>query len=79
MWWFFALIMCSSYTANLAAFLTNAAMDDSIKSAEDLAMQTKIKYGTLEKGSTSSFFQVQTWEVQFRTIIYGHFIKFKEF
>ncbi|XP_047537910.1 glutamate receptor ionotropic, kainate 2-like [Vanessa atalanta] len=57
MWWFFALIMCSSYTANLAAFLTNAAMDDSIKSAEDLAMQTKIKYGTLKGGSTSSFFK----------------------
>ncbi|KAJ2951073.1 hypothetical protein O0L34_g5453 [Tuta absoluta] len=57
MWWFFALIMCSSYTANLAAFLTNAAMDDSIKSADDLAMQTKIKYGTVKGGSTSSFFK----------------------
>ncbi|CAH2047171.1 unnamed protein product, partial [Iphiclides podalirius] len=57
MWWFFALIMCSSYTANLAAFLTNAAMDDSIKSAEDLAMQTKIKYGTVKGGSTFSFFK----------------------
>ncbi|CAH4033775.1 unnamed protein product [Pieris brassicae] len=57
MWWFFALIMCSSYTANLAAFLTNAAMDDSIKSAEDLAMQTKIKFGTVDGGSTSSFFK----------------------
>ncbi|XP_068617451.1 uncharacterized protein [Battus philenor] len=57
MWWFFALIMCSSYTANLAAFLTNAAMDDSIKSAEDLAMQTKIKYGTVQGGSTFSFFK----------------------
>ncbi|CAH0713965.1 unnamed protein product, partial [Brenthis ino] len=57
MWWFFALIMCSSYTANLAAFLTNAAMDDSIKSAEDLAMQTKIKYGAVTGGSTSSFFK----------------------
>lgn len=50
--------MCSSYTANLAAFLTNAAMDDSIKSAEDLAGQTKIKYGTVEGGSTYSFFKV---------------------
>ncbi|XP_013173673.1 PREDICTED: glutamate receptor ionotropic, kainate 2-like [Papilio xuthus] len=57
MWWFFALIMCSSYTANLAAFLTNAAMDDSIKSAEDLASQTKIKYGTVLGGSTYSFFK----------------------
>jgi hypothetical protein len=58
MWWFFALIMCSSYTANLAAFLTNAAMDDSIKNADDLAMQTKIKYGTVAGGSTYSFFKV---------------------
>ncbi|XP_063622177.1 glutamate receptor ionotropic, kainate 2-like [Cydia splendana] len=57
MWWFFALIMCSSYTANLAAFLTNAAMDDSIKSAEDLAAQSKIKYGTVNGGSTYSFFK----------------------
>ncbi|CAG9787776.1 unnamed protein product [Diatraea saccharalis] len=57
MWWFFGLIMCSSYTANLAAFLTNAAMDDSIKNAEDLAMQTKIKYGTVKGGSTYSFFK----------------------
>lgn len=61
MWWFFALIMCSSYTANLAAFLTNAAMDDSIKSAEDLAMQTKIKFGTVAGGSTYSFFKVSTY------------------
>lgn len=58
MWWFFALIMCSSYTANLAAFLTNAAMDDSIKSAEDLASQSKIKYGAILGGSTYSFFKV---------------------
>lgn len=61
MWWFFALIMCSSYTANLAAFLTNAAMDDSIKSSEDLAMQTKIKYGTVLGGSTYGFFKVIIW------------------
>lgn len=33
-------------------------MDDSIKSAEDLAMQTKIKYGAVTGGSTSSFFKV---------------------
>ncbi|XP_053604449.1 glutamate receptor ionotropic, kainate 2-like isoform X2 [Plodia interpunctella] len=57
LWWFFALIMCSSYTANLAAFLTNAAMDDSIKSVDDLAMQTKIKYGTVLGGSTYMFFK----------------------
>ena len=58
MWWFFTLIMISSYTANLAAFLTAAKMDIPINSAEDLAKQTKIKYGTYKYGSTNSFFQV---------------------
>lgn len=58
MWWFFVLIMVSSYTANLAAFLTADKIDVSINSAEDLAKQTKIKYGALQGGSTSSFFQV---------------------
>ena len=58
MWWFFTLIMISSYTANLAAFLTAAKMDVPINSAEDLAKQTKIKYGTYCCGSTNSFFRV---------------------
>jgi len=59
MWWFFTLIMISSYTANLAAFLTASKMDGSIESAEDLVSQTKIKYGTYCCGSTKSFFQVR--------------------
>lgn len=58
MWWFFTLIMISSYTANLAAFLTVERMDSPIESAEDLAKQTKIKYGALKGGSTVSFFRV---------------------
>ncbi|XP_046399076.1 glutamate receptor ionotropic, kainate 2-like isoform X1 [Ischnura elegans] len=57
MWWFFTLIMISSYTANLAAFLTVERMDVTIESAEDLAKQTKIKYGAVEGGSTASFFK----------------------
>ncbi|XP_031331870.1 glutamate receptor ionotropic, kainate 2-like [Photinus pyralis] len=57
MWWFFTLIMISSYTANLAAFLTVERMDSPIESAEDLAKQTKIKYGALKGGSTASFFR----------------------
>ena len=36
MWWFFTLIMISSYTANLAAFLTVERMESPIESAEDL-------------------------------------------
>lgn len=58
MWWFFTLIMISSYTANLAAFLTVERMDATIESAEDLAKQTKIKYGAVSGGSTAAFFSV---------------------
>lgn len=57
MWWFFALIMLASYTANLAAFLTKEMMDATIDSAEDLAKQSKIKYGAVYGGSTMKFFQ----------------------
>ena len=60
MWWFFTLIMISSYTANLAAFLTSSKMASPINSAEDLAKQTKIKYGTYCCGSTNSFFMSST-------------------
>ena len=62
MWWFFTLIMISSYTANLAAFLTVERMDSPIESAEDLAKQTKIKYGALKGGSTAAFFRVRSHE-----------------
>merc|ERR1719471_992659 len=55
-WWFFTLIMISSYTANLAAFLTASKMASPVNSAEDLAKQTKIKYGTYCCGSTNAFF-----------------------
>lgn len=51
--------MISSYTANLAAFLTVERMDSPIESAEDLAKQTKIKYGALKGGSTVAFFRVR--------------------
>ncbi|XP_063995701.1 glutamate receptor ionotropic, kainate 2-like [Diachasmimorpha longicaudata] len=57
MWWFFVLIMVSSYTANLAAFLTATKMDVSISSVTELAAQTKIKYGAIKGGSTAGFFQ----------------------
>ena len=63
MWWFFTLIMISSYTANLAAFLTVERMESPIESAEDLAKQTKIKYGCLESGSTRAFFRVSRQSV----------------
>ncbi|KAK6053608.1 Ligand-gated ion channel [Cooperia oncophora] len=58
-WWFFTMIIVSSYTANLAAFLTLEKMQAPIESVEDLAKQTKIKYGIQGGGSTASFFKVK--------------------
>ncbi|KAA0710041.1 Glutamate receptor ionotropic, kainate 5 [Triplophysa tibetana] len=55
-WWAFTLIIISSYTANLAAFLTVQRMDVPIESADDLADQTNIQYGTIQGGSTMTFF-----------------------
>ncbi|XP_072018830.1 glutamate receptor ionotropic, kainate 2-like isoform X1 [Amphiura filiformis] len=55
-WWFFSLILVSSYTANLAAFLTVERMVSPIKNADELAAQTAIEYGTRSGGSTYTFF-----------------------
>ena len=55
-WYFFTLIMISSYTANLAAFLTVEKVVYPIENAEGLAGQTQIEYGCLKSGSTKAFF-----------------------
>ena len=57
-WWFFTLIIISSYTANLAAFLTVERMVSPINSADDLSRQTEVEYGTIRQGSTQEFFRV---------------------
>ena len=59
-WWFFTLIIISSYTANLAAFLTVERMATPIENADDLAEQSLIHYGTLLGGSTMTFFRCKT-------------------
>lgn len=58
-WWFFTLIIISSYTANLAAFLTVERTIAPIETVADLAGQSVIQYGTLHGGSTMSFFRVR--------------------
>lgn len=57
-WAFFTLIIISSYTANLAAFLTVSRMASPIENADDLAKQTAIQYGAKYEGSTYNFFKV---------------------
>ena len=56
-WWFFSLILISSYTANLAAFLTVTKIETPIKSIVDLASQTQIKYGTVKNTYAHSLFR----------------------
>ncbi|XP_035214145.1 glutamate receptor ionotropic, kainate 2-like isoform X2 [Stegodyphus dumicola] len=56
-WSFFTLILVSSYTANLAAFLTVERVVYPFHNAQELAKQKKIKYGCLKNGTTEQFFK----------------------
>lgn len=48
----------ASYTANLASFLVTDVFETPINSLEDLAAQTKIKYGCAKDSHTMAFFQM---------------------
>ena len=58
-------------------------MESPIESADDLAKQTKIKYGCLESGSTRAFFRVSRLSkckfFVFQIIIYSIYIDIPEF
>ncbi|XP_032677546.1 glutamate receptor ionotropic, kainate 2-like isoform X2 [Odontomachus brunneus] len=56
-WWFFCLIIVSSYTANLAAFLTVETVVSPFDNVEELVKKKTIKYGAKQKGSTFKFFE----------------------
>ncbi|NP_001096470.1 glutamate receptor ionotropic, delta-1 precursor [Xenopus tropicalis] len=56
-WWLFTLIVCSSYTANLAAFLTVSRMDNPIRTFQDLAKQVDLPYGTVKDSSVYEYFK----------------------
>nr|XP_014341697.1 PREDICTED: glutamate receptor ionotropic, delta-1 [Latimeria chalumnae] len=58
-WWLFTLIVCSSYTANLAAFLTVSRMDNNIRTFQDLAKQLDMSYGTVKDSSVYSYFRAK--------------------
>lgn len=78
-WWFFTLIIISSYTANLAAFLTVERMITPIENSDDLAGQTEISYGTLESGSTMTFFRASSKDsFFFYTIKYNTILGFND-
>lgn len=58
LWWFFTLIMVSTYTANLAACLTVESLSSPFKNIEDLVSKKDvIKFGAKNGGSTANFFR----------------------
>ncbi|XP_078700018.1 glutamate receptor ionotropic, kainate 2-like [Branchiostoma floridae x Branchiostoma belcheri] len=61
-WGIGILVAISTYTANLAAFLTIRNVDNSISSAEDLLGQTEISYGTISTYATWVSFKTTTSE-----------------
>ncbi|KAK4883093.1 hypothetical protein RN001_006412 [Aquatica leii] len=62
-WYFFILIMVSSYTANLAAFLTVEELVTPFEGVEDLALQKEIKYGAKSIGATRNFFKDSNYSI----------------
>ncbi|KAK4881574.1 hypothetical protein RN001_004893 [Aquatica leii] len=59
-WWFFTLIMVSSYTANLAAFLTTEVKELPFTTVEELVKRADklgITYGAKKGGATYAFFK----------------------
>ncbi|KAJ8970835.1 hypothetical protein NQ317_000708 [Molorchus minor] len=66
-WWFFVLIMVSSYTANLAAFLTVETRVTSFKNIKELAGQNIISYGAKRGRATASYFRDSN-VVEYKTV-----------
>ncbi|KAF5301502.1 hypothetical protein FQR65_LT08805 [Abscondita terminalis] len=62
-WYFFILIMVSSYTANLAAFLTVEELVTPFEGVEDLVLHKDIKYGAKSIGATKTFFKDSNYSV----------------
>ncbi|KAL3278034.1 hypothetical protein HHI36_013375 [Cryptolaemus montrouzieri] len=56
-WWIFGFIVVSSYTANLAAFLTLKRLETPIKSLDDLSKQYQIQYAPMNDSQTSTYFE----------------------
>jgi len=59
-WWFFVIMIISTYIANLTAFLIfpfPLTEIEKIQDVSDLAKQNRVKYGTVKGGSTEAFFR----------------------
>uniref|UniRef100_A0A3B5LZ49 Glutamate receptor, ionotropic, delta 1a n=1 Tax=Xiphophorus couchianus TaxID=32473 RepID=A0A3B5LZ49_9TELE len=58
-WWLFTLIVCSSYTANLAAYLTVSRMDNAVRTFQDLSKQADLAYGTVRDSAVYEYFHAK--------------------
>ena len=56
------MILISTYTANLAAFLTVNKINTPIETISDLVSQSKIRYGTVKNSGVLNFFETTTIE-----------------
>ncbi|XP_028166877.1 glutamate receptor ionotropic, kainate 2-like [Ostrinia furnacalis] len=56
-WWFFAMIITASYTANMSTFLSNSRRSNDIADVKALADQKDIAYGAMYGGATYEFFR----------------------
>lgn len=57
-WWFFTVILISSYVSNFTAYLIVQKMSTPVSTPEDLVAQTEIDYGALAHGATWDFLKV---------------------
>ena len=69
-WFFFCLIVVSTYTANLAAFLTVKSSPNIIESVDELSKQEQVKYGVAKHTAVSEFFNLSTIETYHRMYEY---------
>jgi len=56
-YWVFVVLMLSTFTSNLAAFLTVERAQSAIVSLEALARQTRVNYGVQKGGNAARYFQ----------------------
>lgn len=56
-WWLFGFIIIASYTANLAAYLTVARLEQPIESLDDLSKQYKVQYSPIKPSEAYTYFE----------------------
>ena len=74
-WFFFAILVTASYTANLTAFFISDTIPKGIQSLEELADQNDVIYGTVKNSAVERFFQTST-NARFRRM--NHFMRSKK-